>query len=171
MNDGALEAASWLDAKIAAIAQKGSRLLDGEISKAEFEERRESLTNEKDRLTSALKGLGNSDFRKKEDPAKVYETGRSARERYEGLLLPERRELVREIISKIEIDGASIRVIYTAPYELLAKTVAITHSSKMRKNADFENLDFEKLKNRVWQAKVLYIYILPFCLTDCVRRV
>lgn len=130
--------------------QRLARLLDlrveGEISKAEYEAKKEDLTMAQANTSARLRELESRDFTSFLSPSEVFARGQEAAHTFELLSPVEQRRLLNEIFTVVEVRGTLVFPQYKQIYEVLARAVKATNRSKTAKKADSAKVIFEFLK-------------------------
>lgn len=129
-------------------AQRLSRLLelriDGELSRTEYEEKKEAALLTEAQLKARLRELETREAASDLSPEDIFERGQSASKIFESQSPQDQRRLLREIFSQIVVTGTTFHIEYRHVYKLLARAAIASNRSKTPNFGEFQKRTFER---------------------------
>lgn len=145
------------ESRIKDLKLKLDRLVDlrieGEIPKEQYDERRQGLELEIQKLESKQQTEVELSREFYVAPSHIFRQAQSFYEDYMASEPQQRRDILQQVFEEIQVGRTEINTRLHPKYQKLLKAVETTNRSKMPRNFDFSKKDFERLKIGSYKQK------------------
>ena len=127
--------------------------LDEKITRDFYERKVKQYSEEKERITEAIRKHSQASSKYFELGMSIYELSQRAKEVYQELNLERKRRLIGLVFDNLFLDEGKLSFTYTKPFETLARAVKATNGPKVLNLAKSSPKTFEPAKNLVNTSK------------------